>query len=198
MSRRSRKSAQGFTLLEVMMAVLVMLIGVMGIVSMQRATYGANADARTTATATFNTSRWVGILHRSAQLWTDGSNVTGVPYLENVGTGWFIPPVGAADDYGVDWYGTPTQTAADVRFCTLIQLQWLTTNSSMRADVMTFWATQSRGGSQGGADEFTTLCDPGNAAGAATALNADTPTATIAGTRMRMVRTSTVVRRVQP
>ena len=38
MSRRSRKSAQGFTLLEVMMAVLVMLIGVMGIVSMQRAT----------------------------------------------------------------------------------------------------------------------------------------------------------------
>jgi hypothetical protein len=181
-----------------MMAVAVMLVGVMGIVALERATFRANSDARTTATATFNASRWVGILNRSALRWTSTTSVSGVPFLDQVGTGWFIPPISVEDPYGMDWYGVPTNTKDDVRFCTLINLQWLTQNSSMRADVITFWAFQGSGTVASGGATFASVCTPADGVNAAAALNAGTPTATIVDSKLRMVRVSTVIRRVQP
>ncbi len=198
-SRRSRR--EGFTLLEVMLAVAVMLVGVMGIISLQRATIHANYDARSTSTGTVNTARWVDILRRSALIWTDATgDVTAVPYLSQVGSGWFIPQPdnGATDEHGMDWYGRPTAVEAEVRFCTLVRLDWLTTNQSMRAQVITFWARQGQTTATAGAEAFAGMCTPGNADAAVTALNADAPESPVTDSRIRHTRTSVVLRRAMP
>lgn len=195
-SRRARRKLRGFTLIEVMLAVAVMLVGVLGIIQLQRSVFRANADARTTATATANTERWVGVLRRSALRWTDSATVAGVPYLEDVGSGWVIPASDTAEPYGMDWYGVPTTTAADIRYCTLIKLTWLTQDAAMRAEVITFWPKERVLGS--GGEAFGTLCDPTDGSTAAGAVNADSPETTLAGTNLRVVRASVVLRRAQP
>lgn len=198
--RMRRRARAGFTLLEVMLALAVLLIGVMGIIALQRATIHANYDARTTSVATVNQARWSSILRRSALLWTDaGGSTIGVPYLNQIGAGWFIPQPnnGATDAYGMNWYGRPTDVAADVRFCTLIQLQWLSPNQSMRAEIITFWARQGRTANTAGAQLFGEYCDPASPSTAAAALNADTPT-TVADLHIREVRTAIVLRRSMP
>lgn len=205
MSRhRPRRSARsGFTLLEVMLSISVMLIGVMGIISLQRATIHANYDARATSIATVNMSRWAGILRRSAMQWTDttGSSAT-VPYLSQVGTGWFIPQPNngapATDHFGMDWYGQPTSTLANVRFCTLVRLQPLTINQSMRADILTFWARQGQTVNTAGSQAFAAMCQPGNGAAAAQILNADNPGQQVTDPRIRHARTTIVLRRSMP
>lgn len=200
--RRPRRSSRdGFTLLEVMLALAVLMIGVMGVISLQRATIHANYDARATSIATVNMARWAGILRRSALIWTDSTgSTTTVPYLSKVDTGWFIPQPdnGAADDYGMDWYGQPTSTAADVRFCTLVRLQSLTQNQSIRAEIITFWARQGQNVNTAGSQLFAQLCDPSDATAAAQTLNADTPTASVTDQRIRHMRTSIVLRRSMP
>lgn len=197
--RMRRRARAGFTLLEVMLALAVLLIGVMGIIALQRATIHANYDARTTSVATVNQARWSSILRRSALLWTDaGGSTIGVPYLNQIGAGWFIPQPnnGATDEYGMDWYGRPTDVADNVRFCTLIQLQWLSQNQSMRAEIITFWARQGQSAVTAGAQTFTTYCDPANPLTAAAAINDADSNAMVRV--IRQVRSTIVLRRAMP
>lgn len=199
--RMRRRARAGFTLLEVMLALAVLLIGVMGIIALQRATMHANYDARSTSVATVNQARWSSILRRSALLWTDsGGSTIGVPYLNQIGAGWFIPQPnnGAADEYAMDWYGRPTSVAANARYCTLIRLQWLSPNQSMRADIITFWARQGQTAITSGSQSFADDCNPANPAAAVAALSADDTSQAITVYGLRQVRSTIVLRRAMP
>lgn len=188
---RRRARNEGFTLLEVMMTLAIMMVALMGIVALERAAVRANIESRTTAVATANNERWAGNLRRDAMRWTaDLSAVSGFEYLDETMGTWVIPSGG--DPFAVDWYGVPTTDATSARFCTVVRLRAMNPNHSMRADIVTFWAAVSNPVGSGAAT-FQTLCVAGNGANAAAALFDGTPTSAL-----RHVRSTLVLRRVPP
>lgn len=186
MRRASRRD--GFTLLEVMMTLAIMLVAVMGIVSLQRAAIRSNLDSRAISTAATNNARWASIVRRSALSWTTTST-TGIPYVGITRNAWTIPS--GADPYGVDWYGAATTTATNMRFCTLIRVRDISAGNSIRVDIVTFWASMGQQASSGGT-AFQTLCVANGGATAGAALFGTPPT-----TGLRHVRSSIVVRKAR-
>jgi len=195
--RAHRTKASGFTLLEVMITLGVMLVALMGIVSLQRAAIRANIESRATSTATANNERWAANVRREALVWTTSSTgIAQIPYLNQVLGAWVVP-VGR-DPFGVDWFGEPTSdaptstTGKPARYCTLLRVRDLVQGSSMRIDIVTFWASQG-GSATSGALRFAALCVEGNGATAGAALFGATP-----DTNLRHVRSSIVVRMGRP
>lgn len=191
--KRQKKRTRGFTLIEVMMAVGIMTIGAVAIMGMIQASTRGNAQARSITSATQNTQLWVDRLHRLALRWTTGSQsgVAGIPYLAGLSnansTGWFVPGItDGADGYsGLDWQGTPVN-AANARYCTLLNLTWINSGRSIRADVLTYFPRTSNDSATGGASAFT--CTAG-ANGTATVASLGTSTA-----KLGSVRAATVLR----
>ncbi len=70
--RRTRRS-RGFTLLEVMMALTILAIGMLGIVALQAATVSTTQDAQQFAIANAVARTWVQRLQRDAQRWNHPS-----------------------------------------------------------------------------------------------------------------------------
>jgi type IV pilus modification protein PilV len=66
----------GYTLIEVMTAMVVMTIGVAGILAMQGATARANQDAYESGVAANFANSWLERLKRDARRWTSTGNVT--------------------------------------------------------------------------------------------------------------------------
>lgn len=71
--RRSRRPAAGFTLLEVMMALTVLAIGMLGVVALQGATIGSTQDANQFSIANSVARTWLQRLQRDAQRWNHPS-----------------------------------------------------------------------------------------------------------------------------
>lgn len=89
--RRSRRLAAGFTLLEVMMALTVLAIGMLGVVALQGATIGATQDAQQFSIANSVARTWLQRLQRDAQRWnhpsafrTDSDLTTDTAFLNMV------------------------------------------------------------------------------------------------------------------
>lgn len=168
--RRTRSRQRGFTLIEVMMSLTVLLIGVMGVVALERATIVTNVDARQMTTATSIARLWLERLQADASLWNHPSSVRidsdlgDTYFLKNYGTGWFRPNgvVGTAKyNYAFDINGQdidPTTAAADSTvYCANVRLTTIsadplcsaggcvgTTPSLLRAEVRVYWK-KSRG-----------------------------------------------------
>lgn len=189
--KRTRRKQDGFTLLEVMITLAVMLVAVMGIVSLERAAIRSNGDSRATSTASANNARWSSIIRRTALTWTTSSAGTaGIDYLSAQRGAWVIPT--GDDSFALDWYGQPTDTEADFRYCTLLRIRDINPAESLRVDIVTFWGALGSGGTSG-AERFTELCAEGNGADAGDALFGSSP-----DTNIRHVRSSIVVRRARP
>ncbi len=92
--KNSRKNSRGFTLLEVMMALTVLAIGMLGIVALQAATVASTTDAQLFTIANAITRTWVNRLQTDAQRWNHPS-----------------PNVGSEDLGGTAWLGYVTANA---------------------------------------------------------------------------------------
>jgi type II secretory pathway pseudopilin PulG len=104
-SRPSRRAAGGYTAVEVLMAMTVMVIGAAAVMAMQKASVTGNLDARKTDMANNIARLWVERLQRDAMQWTcpsaacpssnnmcAGGGAAGALLLCNNVTGtWFLP-----------------------------------------------------------------------------------------------------------
>jgi prepilin-type N-terminal cleavage/methylation domain-containing protein len=197
-TRRLRRRASGYTLIEVMVAVAIMTVGSVGIMALSQATTVGTRQAREMSTATHVTRRWVERVREDALRWNSSgaTGLAGTTYLTNAPAAvatpgvWFAPGTATATtSFGADFFGEDTATAANMRYCTNVRLNWLGGGSALRVDVRTWWHRT------GGDDTTTDLeifpgCAPANAAGVTTELDATTP-------RLHAVYSSTVVRWVR-
>jgi prepilin-type N-terminal cleavage/methylation domain-containing protein len=153
-SQRSRRSQAGYTAVEVLMAMTVMVIGAAAVMSMQKATVQGDLDARKTDVANAIARTWQERLQRDAMQWTcpgaacpagnnfdravliskgsksaTGSHVTGK---------WFLPKdyMGATPETmspGFDILGrdlplgdlAPSNGSSGAQFCVNVRLSWL-------------------------------------------------------------------------
>ena len=148
MSHGRKKTASGFTLVEVMIAIGVMTIGSLGILSMHQAVSGANRTAREMNTALAITERWIERVERDALGWTepeiDSSELAGTNYLSAIHnsvapTAWFTPTIVNGQSYGFEFDGTDTEEADDMMYCVNLRVSWVRQGRSARVDVRTFW-----------------------------------------------------------
>ena len=143
MRRRSR-SQEGFTLVEVMIAVAMVIGFVITLVSMQTASIRGAHLGRKMTVATNLVNDWTARLRRDGtRFQRDATNaaLTGVEdtlFLSVVETGnngvWIQPPaaaLGAGESVAYDHFGRPTGTAADTRYCVSMQVMWADANNGI-------------------------------------------------------------------
>ena len=155
---KRRATQRGYTAVEVMMAMTVLLIGSIGVMAMQRAAVQGNVDARELDVANSIARGWVERLQRDSTLWTQASVAqTPPPNLpsavlvnENVTGQWFLPqsrlvPSGAQNDvespaFDILGQDEASLSAAGIRYCTNLRLTPLTMDQTLiRAEVRVFW-----------------------------------------------------------
>lgn len=153
--RRTRRgAAQGYTLIEVMMAIGIMTVGAVGIMALQQATIRGNTFARQMSVATEFNRTWVERIRRDAVQW-NAEGLAGVgttDYLKFVPAAagtvgpWFTPnPTPARESFAADWFGQDTRATGQMFYCTNLRLRWVIGQEAIRADVRTWWrrTTQS-------------------------------------------------------
>lgn len=174
---RSRRRAQGFTLVEVMMAVGVITVGAMAIMAMQKATIVANTSARELTAANEINRSWIERVKLDSVNWTtQGCNQTAIQPVVGATnmlsvldatcgpTLWLTPPGGGAADFR----GHPLTLPVDAgdpppRFCTNHRFDWVVPGSVARVTVRTWW--HRAGSGQGNTDlvdytQFPNCTDP--------------------------------------
>jgi len=144
MMRPTRKN-EGFTLIEVMMSLAILIVGAVGILSMQSASTRGNVAGRRMSVGVQRSSVWIERLRRDALFWqTIGDPVGAAPqsqYLTNVGADWFVPvSIDPLETAGATWTGEDVSGAQLTQYCTHVRLSWAIPNQSIRADVRTYWS----------------------------------------------------------
>ena len=150
----SSRRSSGFTLLEVMMALTVLAIGMLGMVALQTSTVTATQQANQFAIANSIARTWVSRLQRDAQRWNHPSKyvassdlTTDTVWLARATdtAGWFRPVISATleplSSPGFDMYGNdlPAASMANAVYCTHLRLRQLYPNSMIQAEVRVFW-----------------------------------------------------------
>jgi prepilin-type N-terminal cleavage/methylation domain-containing protein len=154
-SPSAKKRARGYTAVEVLVSLSIVLIGAAGVISMQRATIQGNVDARRMDMATAIARQWVERLRADSMLWTlpaarnANSNFDNALLLQNVDGLWHVPDERLASSGwspGLDSLGADVAAgdlADDLNryalFCTNVRRTWLIQNQMMRVDVRVFW-----------------------------------------------------------
>lgn len=155
-ARRTRK--RGYTAVEVMMSMTLLLIGSVGVMAMQRAAVQGNADAREMDLASSIARGWLERAERDSMLWTPSpvsvmppANISSALLInENLTGKWFVPKSrlvanGAQNDVesaGLDILGQDmaSLTAAGLRYCVNLRFTPLTTDQTLiRAEARVFW-----------------------------------------------------------
>ena len=202
MSEPSARRRDGFTLVEVMIAIGIMTVGSLGILSMHHAVSAANRSAHEMNTAIAITERWLERVDRDSLSWTEeglnSNSLAGTAYLRALAgttepSGWFRPiPANPDVEAAAFTYAGADDTGGDAtKYCVNLRMSWVRVGSSARVDVRTFWLRE--GYVPGGAthpnwvsgDDFRTA-----ACGGAAADNWERDVAP----NIEMVTASTVVR----
>jgi type IV pilus assembly protein PilV len=144
-SSEKQPTQDGFTLIEVMMALAIMVVGAVGILAMQRAATRANSEAREFTTATQITRNWVEIARRDALNWnqTGIGGVAGTQYLRNVPIAagapgaWFTPAAAVTETTSYGYNGLPAVGAP--HYCVNMRLRWTLQPEAIRTEVRTWW-----------------------------------------------------------
>jgi len=117
----------GYTLIEVMAAVVVMTIGAAGILAMQGASAASNQDANESAIAANFANTWLERIKRDARLWTTTGEAArmGTRYLSQAFGAYAVPTqlmlgTQVLESPGADHFGFDTVT--DIRFCVNVAL----------------------------------------------------------------------------
>lgn len=160
LARWKRACQRGYTAIEVLVSLSIVIVGAAGVISMQRATIQGDVDARRMDMANAIARQWTERLRTDAMLWTlpaainPNSNFSQAALLQNVAipanAQWFIPdqrlPAPTNWSPGMDALGSdvPLTDLGDDKnryalFCTHVRLTWLIQDQLMRADVRVFW-----------------------------------------------------------
>ena len=156
--KRSRSHKRGYTAVEVMMSMTLLLIGSVGVMSMQQAAVQGNADARELDVASSIARAWLERAQRDATLWTPStvaivppSNLSSALVVnENITGQWFVPKsrlaaTGAQNDVesaGFDVLGQDVDslTSTGLRYCVNLRVTPLTTDQTLlRVEARVFW-----------------------------------------------------------
>jgi prepilin-type N-terminal cleavage/methylation domain-containing protein len=147
--RRSQRRAteRGYTLVELMMALALFTVAMLGIISMQKLVATTNAHAKNLAIAERIARSWSAQLQLDSTRWNN--SLTG--WL-NESAKWQRPGYNADRTFGAafDGLGNPlSETSADLaqaRFCTHVRMSWLypttsgvTGSGMLRAEIRVFW-----------------------------------------------------------
>lgn len=157
-----RSKQQGFTLLEVMMALTVLAIGMVGIVALQAATIGSTQDASQFTTANAVARTWIQRLNRDAQRWNhpskkiptdDIGDTAWLQFADTRANVWFRPDANVLEQGAspaFDRNGNDISLADadgmrdDAVYCTHIRLRRLYPET-IRAEVRVFWKKRHLG-----------------------------------------------------
>lgn len=178
--RRSTRRRSGYTLIEAMMAVAVLMAGSVAIMAMHQAATRGNMEARQISTGNQLAQRWVERLRRDSLNWTRSSDnaldptlLVSTTYLRSVPAPtapalWFIPapPATSGEASQFDFWGNDLVTSSPERpahYCANVRLEWIYPGQAMRADVRVWWPR--RGNSSmlncgGGANPNTLAANP--------------------------------------
>jgi type II secretory pathway pseudopilin PulG len=160
--RSTRAAARGYTIVEVLLAMTVLMIGAAGAISMQKAAIQGNLDARKTDIASNIARMWVERIQRDSMAWTSSSpsNLGNAQLLGSAGTAlgkWFLPYVAAyaapggglaSVSPGFDMLGRDIAAQSGLSsafFCVHLRETWLAqnittpTNSLMRVELRVVW-----------------------------------------------------------
>jgi prepilin-type N-terminal cleavage/methylation domain-containing protein len=198
---RPMERRQGFTLIEIMIAVAIMTVGAVGIMALQQAATRGNLEARDMSMGTHLTRTWIERLRRDAVLWLGNGVPINTQYLvlaPPLGGGpgpWVTPPLvprpdGTVESFAFDHFGIDTANLTNdpgggppgpAVYCTHLSFTWINPGDALRADVRTYWHRRNP------AQRYP--CTPGNAAAINNVLQANQ------GGDIRAVFASTIIRR---
>lgn len=153
--------ARGFTLLEVMMALTILAIGMLGIVALQAATVGSTQDASQFSVANAVARTWVQRLQRDAQRWNHPSafkssdDIADTAWLQLVDTSsnmWVRPNASslepnaspAFDKNGDDIPLSDSVRLVDAVYCAHVRLRRMYPDL-IKAEVRVFWKKRRLG-----------------------------------------------------
>ncbi len=157
MTRRHRRRDEGYTLVEVMMALGILAVGATGILGLQMAAIRGNQEANEFATATRTVEFWLDRYRMDALSWRTGGRGTTVDattfanteYFRMMppggSTGWGTPPAAGAGSFPsadqLSFHGNPQPAPGSPLpvFCTQSNLTWVYAGTAIRVDVRTYW-----------------------------------------------------------
>lgn len=150
MTRRARQA--GYTMVELMMALALLTVGILGIVSLQRVAVVSNGHAKNLAIAQRIAQSWATQLQLDSNAWRTNGTLPGVITTPN---GEWLRPKFVTGRIGgaFDRLGTPLDddNAADAPFCAHVRLSSLYDNTSVsgngliRAEIRVFWRRDGHG-----------------------------------------------------
>jgi prepilin-type N-terminal cleavage/methylation domain-containing protein len=146
--RSKSRAERGYTLVELMMALALFMVSMLGIISLQRLVVTTNAHAKNLATAQLIARSWAAQLQLDSTLWTNNS-LSG--RLNEAGA-WQRPGYDSTRRFGAafDALGNPLQDSdagrAQARYCTHVRMKRLygsatgvTGSDVLRAEIRVFW-----------------------------------------------------------
>lgn len=150
MIRRARSAERGYTVVELVMSLAVMVVGVAGVIAMQGVTAASNRHARDLAVATHIGQAWLDMLATESSLWTEKDSLARTTWLARVDSeaSWFRPAFSSTLNFGAafDPLGNAvelTNLARDTAYCVDLRLLRLEDSSAgaglIRAEVRVYW-----------------------------------------------------------
>lgn len=172
-AQRRRGRQRGYTLVELMMALALFAIAVVGIIAMQKVTISSNAHAKNIAMAQRIAQAWAGQLQMDGTAWRTSF---GAGWLNDANV-WQRPAYLEGRTFGgaFDALGNPLadEDVAQARFCTHVRMAWLYPpamnvggNGMLRAEIRVFWLRDG----EVPLDSTTTMCSESQTSVQATAI----------------------------
>jgi type II secretory pathway pseudopilin PulG len=155
-SSRRRLGLSGYTIVELMMSIAVFMVGVTGVVAMQRVSVASNQYSKNLALATRIAESWMDELTAESSTWNETDDFGETVWLglrgdPGTAPAWFRPLYDAGRRFGgaFDALGTPVpelQIPSDAHYCSHLRLTWMFNeedakagNGLIRAEVRVFW-----------------------------------------------------------
>lgn len=138
---RARRRQQGFNLLEVMIAMVVLMLAAVGTASLQTATTISNSSARHRSTAMDFLQTWTERVKLDAMGWTVGDDAPSL-FVGKTDNTWFVPTAaqrGALGETAATFWGLDTAVDSDTRYCISLRGEVLDPGRAVRADVRVWW-----------------------------------------------------------
>jgi type II secretory pathway pseudopilin PulG len=156
------RNRRGYTVVEIMISMAILMIGTSGIIAMQKVTAVANRDAKNLVVANQIARTWVERLRADAMKWnhpspfqttsdqnTDTTWLNTANITTNANGPWFQPATRTFDGFGND----VAAGSAEAVYCTQLRLTWLygppgtvAAPYLIRAEVRVFWLRDGGGG----------------------------------------------------
>lgn len=148
------RSARGYTVVEVLIGISLLIIASSGIVALQKVTVQGNGHAREMATASQVARTWIERLRTDATLWNyspkngGASDISDTVWLQQVNAApltWFRPAINGLRSPGADIQGNdvPSVNINNAFYCTHIRLGWMFPEEAIRAEVRVVWQRSS-------------------------------------------------------